>query len=120
MQQNRPKLTLKHDASDRRPASEAVEVLKHALRHHLCVRATYNRDIFILAPHILYERHGEPHLDAVAIERGGSKPQEAKLGTFKISGLRNVAMTSEPVAPFPDFDPADARYDEQVIASIGT
>lgn len=118
MKQNRPKLSLRHDATDALPGNDVLDVLKQAIAHQLCVRATYNRVAFILAPHILYARHGEPHLDAVAIERDGAKPQEMKLGMFKLSGLRGVAATSEPALPFPGFDPGDPRYSEHVIAAI--
>lgn len=120
MHQNRPKLSLRHDGADPSPTTDATEVLRHALAHHLCVRATYNKVGFILAPHILYERHGEAHLDAVAIERAGAKPQEVKLGTFKLSGLRDLAMTSEPVTMIKGFHASDPRYGEQVIARLAS
>jgi hypothetical protein len=118
MQQNRPKLSLRHASSAPIPTSDAIEVLKQAIAHHLCVRASNNRDAFILAPHILYERRGEHYLDAVTIERSGSRPSESKLDTFKLSGLRSVVMTSEPVTIFPSFDLRDERYREQMIAAI--
>ncbi len=55
-----------------------------------CVAATYNRTNFKLAPHILYTRHDELYVDAVAVEKEGEAPKEIKLGTFKLSGLKDV------------------------------
>lgn len=97
---------------------EAKTVVVHGIAHLLCVRATYNRGMVILAPQILYKRHDEPYLDAVMIERDGVKPVEVKLGTFKLSGLHGLAITSEPFAPFGAFDASDVRYAEGVIARV--
>jgi hypothetical protein len=120
MQRNCPKLSPRHTSSDPAATGGAIDVLKQAIAQHLCVRASYNRDAFILAPHILCGKHREPYLDAVAIEPGGSRPTESTLGTFKLSGLRNVMMTSEPVITLSGFDPGEERYREQMIAAIET
>jgi hypothetical protein len=61
-------------------------------------------------PHALFERHGAPHVDAVVHERDGVAPAEEKLGTFRLSGLRDVVLTSEPARVFAGFDPNDERY----------
>ena len=53
-----------------------------------CVAATYNKTQFRLAPHILYTRHDELYVDAVALEKDGAPPREVKLGTFKLSGKK--------------------------------
>lgn len=86
-----------------RPLFEAIATRK-------CVAATYNRTDFKLAPHILYTRHDEVYLDAVALERDGRPPRELKLGTFKVAGLSNVAVADVPFEPESLFDPADEKY----------
>lgn len=98
--------------------ANAETVVKHGMMHLLCVRGTYNRGEVILAPHILYARHGEPYLDAIVIERDGARPTEMKLASFKLAGLRGVVITSDPFGPLPAFDPSDARYAEEVVARI--
>ncbi len=97
---------------------DALGALMHAIEHQLCVRATYNRAQLILAPHILYERKGEPFVDGVVVERDGVRPNEAKLDTFKLGGLRHLAATSEPVQPMMAFSLEDPRYGEKILAAI--
>jgi hypothetical protein len=63
-----------------------------------CVTATYNGVVMKLAPHILYTRHEEMYLDAVALEKNGEPPREKKLGTFKIIGLKDMHLEDQ------DFD----------------
>ena len=75
-----------------------------------CIRATYNRMVVTLAPHILYTRHDELFIDAVTVERDGQPPREVKLGTFKLAGLKDVALLERPFDPEPLFDPTDPKY----------
>jgi hypothetical protein len=79
-----------------------------ALRKH--VEAIYNRVAVKLAPHILYTRHDELFVDAVTVERDGQPPRELKLGTFKLAGLRDLALGDGRFLPQPFFDAADPRY----------
>jgi hypothetical protein len=74
------------------------------------IRATYNRMVVTLAPHILYTRHDELFIDAVTIERDGQPPREVKLGTFKLAGLKDVALLDRSFVPDPLFDRTDAKY----------
>lgn len=88
------------------------------IQSRLCVRATYNRGLIMLAPHILYTRHEDRFVDGVVVERNGARPLETKLGTFKLAGLANAIVTAEPFVPFADFDGSDPRYAEAVIARL--
>ncbi|MDH7639215.1 hypothetical protein [Sphingomonas oryzagri] len=119
MTSNRKTLSLRLGGEDETPTLGQTEILAHAIEHELCVRALYNRGRIILAPHILYERHGEAHVDGVVLERDGAKPAEVKLGTLKIIGLRDVVMTMEPVRPMASFDAHDPKYAEKILAVIG-
>jgi hypothetical protein len=78
-------------------SSEAI--LLEAIRRKLCVAATYNRKSAVLAPHALFERHGDLFLRAVTVELDGAKPREAKLGTFKLAGLHDVTLTRKLFRP---------------------
>jgi hypothetical protein len=80
-----------------------------------CVSARYNKLAVILAPHILYTKHGELHIDAVTIEREGLPPREAKVGTFKLTGLSEVELTERAFAPDPVFEPAAERYENVAL-----
>lgn len=74
-------------------------LLLEAIRRKLCVAATYNRKAALLAPHAMFERHGDLFLRAVTVELERAKPREPKLGTFKLAGLHDVALTRKLFRP---------------------
>ena len=82
------------------------------------VAATYNRTEVTLAPHILYTRHGDLHVDAVTLERDGRPPKEIKLGTFKLSGLSGVRITPRRFAPSTLFDANAERYQGESLITV--
>ncbi|KQM85624.1 hypothetical protein ASE67_13355 [Sphingomonas sp. Leaf23] len=84
----------------------------------ICLSVRYNNMDMILAPHMLWTKHGDLHVDAVTVERAGSPPKIFKIGTFKLLGLGNVALTSRTFDPQPEFDPADSKYAEAPVASV--
>ena len=85
-------------------------ILLEAIVKRQAVAATYNRSELTLAPHILYTRHGELHVDATTVERDGKPPREEKLGTYKLAGLSGVRVTPRRFAVSVLLDPAAERY----------
>lgn len=85
--------------------------LLQAIATRVCVTATYNRDQIVMAPHILFTKHDEVHAAGVVLERNGKPPKEPKVGTFKLAGLHDVAVTDRQFVPDPLFDPNDPKYD---------
>lgn len=83
-----------------------------------CVIATYNRTSFKLAPHIVYTRHDEMYVDAVAIEQEGQPPRESKLGTFKLAGLKEVSVDDQSFELFDLFDPAAEKYQGTTLLAV--
>ncbi|GAB5481574.1 hypothetical protein [Sphingorhabdus sp. EL138] len=83
-----------------------------------CVTATYNKMQVTLAPHILYTRHDEMHVDAVTIEREGQPPRELKLGTFKLSGLKEVVVEDRQFEPSDLFDAAAEKYQGTTLLAV--
>ncbi len=118
MEQSRPKLSLRLPEQSSSQVSRTVEVVRRAIEQQLGLRAAYNRGSVILAPHILYERGGALFLDAVVLERDGARAGGEALATFKLSTLRDAVTIMEPIAIARTFDARDARYSEQVIASV--
>lgn len=94
---------------DATPTGPVPTILEGIVRR-LCLGASYNRGKVVLAPHILYTKHDELHLDAVAVERDGKPPREMKLGTYRLSGLGDLRLDDRPFVPVDLFDPNDARY----------
>lgn len=67
--------------------------LEQAMTKRVLVEADFNKGRSLLAPHSIFTRHDEFYLRAQTVERDGRKPSAPKLGTFKLSGLSNVALT---------------------------
>ncbi len=83
-----------------------------------CVTATYNKLQVTLAPHILYTRHDEMHVDAVTLEREGQPPRELKLGTFKLSGLKDVVVEERHFELSELFDPTAEKYQGTTLMMV--
>ena len=92
------------------PSPVAPAIILEAIVKQLVVSATYNLAEINLAPHILYTRHGDLHVDAITLERDGKPPKEVKVGTFKLSGLGALRVTPRSFAPSDLFDPRQERY----------
>lgn len=82
------------------------------------VIATYNNTSFKLAPHILYTRHDEMYVDAVPVEKEGQPPRETKLGTFKLSGLKNVEVAEERFELYDIFDATAEKYAGTTLLAV--
>lgn len=85
-----------------------------------CVTATYNKSQVTLAPHILYTRHDEMHVDAITVEREGQPPRELKLGTFKLSGLKDVVVEDRHFEFSELFDAAAEKYHGTTLLMVET
>lgn len=77
----------------------AEPILKHAIVRARCLHATYNSGQVILHPCLLYREHDALFLLAVTVLRDGKAPREAKLGTFRVSGLAELTSSPESFAP---------------------
>ena len=85
-------------------------VLFEAIALKKCLEATYNRAVVKLAPYILYRRGEQLFVDAVTVERDGRPPREPRLGTFQLTGLREIALADREFQPEPLFDRDAEKY----------
>ena len=99
------------------PAGPVATILAGIVERR-CVTATWNRDRVVLAPHILYMRHGEPFVDAVTIARNNMLPREAKLGTFKVAGLGELKLSARTFQPSSLFEPEAERYADAALMAV--
>lgn len=95
-----------------------VPTILEAIVRRLCIVVAYNRQRVVLAPHILYTRHGELHIDAVAVERDGKPPREAKIGTYRLTGLNDIEITDRAFFAIEGFDPAGAPYQGETLLAV--
>lgn len=93
-------------------------IILEAIARQRCISALYNRGEVILAPHILYTKHGELYVDATTITRDGTAPREEKLGAFKLDGLGALALVEEPFALSALFEPWAAKYREVTLLAV--
>lgn len=93
-------------------------VVFEAIVRRRALAATYNRAEVTLAPHILYTRHGELHVDAVTLDRDGKPPREVKIGTFKLAGLGALRLTPRGFDINPLFQQSDAKYAGETLMAV--
>ncbi len=99
------------------PDGPVPMILEAIVKRH-CITATYNRGVVTMAPHILYTRHDELHLDAVALDRDDKPPRELKIGTYRLSGLGAIARIDRPFYPVESFDPLAERYQGTTLLAV--
>jgi hypothetical protein len=100
-------------------AADQVDALVgNAIRRRRCLKAMYNKAEVILAPYLLFARHGDPHIAALTVLRDGKAPREGKVGVFKLSGLREIQATNRLFTPRKDL--LEAISEEHVIAKVGS
>jgi len=89
---------------------EPNQIVLEAIARQKCVTATYNRQNVKLAPHVLWTRHDDLFVDAVALERDGKPPREYKMGTYKLDGLKDLAGHDQSFLPATTYNPNDEKY----------
>jgi hypothetical protein len=92
--------------------------LLEAVARRRVVTALYNGVTMKLAPHLLFERHGDLFVSAWNMTKNWRPEDEPKLGHFKLDGLAEVAVTEEPFEPLPSFAPAAPRADDTLVLAI--
>ncbi len=106
------------ETADTATPSGAVPTILEAIVRRRCLNAVYNRGRVTLAPHILYTRHDELHIDAVAVERDGKPPRDVKIGTYRLSGLGALHITDRSFAPVESFDPLETKYQGVTLIEV--
>ena len=100
------------------PAPGAAPTILEAIVKRLAVAATYNRSEIVLAPHVLYTKHGELYVDGVVLERDGKPPKEAKVGAYKLAGLQPLRLTARRFTPNALFDAGAEKYAGQTLMAV--
>ena len=96
----------------------ATPVFLEAIVKQQAIAATYNRVEVTIAPHVLYTKHGDLHVDAVTLERDGKPPKEVKLGTFKLAGLSAERLTPRRFERSALFEAGAERYAGETVMVV--
>lgn len=82
------------------------------------VTGRYNGEIMHLAPHLIYERHGDLYVGALNLDKNWRSPEERKLGHFKLSGLDMVELSDDAFEPLTRDHLAPPREDDTLVMAI--
>lgn len=98
--------------------SETRLKLMEAIARKRFVEARYNGEVVKLAPHLLFERHGDLYACALNMSKAWRNDEERRLGQFKLEGLTDPKLLEEEFEPLPAYDAAAPRPDDIVILAI--
>jgi hypothetical protein len=97
-----------------------ADLVRDAIAKRVRIAADYNRGAVVVQPVLLFREHDALFLIAGTVSRDGKAPREAKLGTFRLSGLLNARRLRVPIDP--DLAaPADwqaGRATRELVASL--
>ncbi|WP_404482180.1 hypothetical protein [Novosphingobium sp. BL-52-GroH] len=92
--------------------------LMRAIAHKKLVAARYNGAVIRLAPHLLFERHGDLFLSALNMSKNWRSDDERQLGQFKLAGLAAIEVIDEGFDPLPSFQPVPPRSDDLLVLTV--
>ena len=92
--------------------------IMEAIARKKAVSARYNGGEMILAPHLLFERHGDLFVSALNLSKVRRADDECQLGQFKLEGLAMMALTDVTFEPLATFQQAAPRSDDTMIFAI--
>jgi hypothetical protein len=80
-------------------AQPPERLLIEAIATRRLIAADYNSTRIQLAPHLLFERHGDLFIGAYNPAKSIRSDEAPRLGYFKLKGLSNLALSEEPFKP---------------------
>lgn len=98
--------------------SEARLKLMEAIARKRTVQARYNGDVIKLAPHLVFERHGDLYVRALNLSKNWRSEEDRALGQFKLAGLGATELLDEEFDPLPSYTPAPPRPDDTLIMAL--
>lgn len=92
--------------------------LLEAISRRMLAEAQYNGTVIRLAPHLLFERHGDLFVAALNLGKSWRSDEEPRLGQFKLAGLSEARLLDETFEPLPNFEPNPPRPDDVLVLAI--
>lgn len=99
------------------PQPDARAIIE-AIATRRLIRASYNDAALVLAPHHLFERHGELFVGAFNPAKGRRSDEAPKLGYFMLKGLSAIGVTDEEFEPLEDLPAALPRETDTLVFAI--
>lgn len=92
--------------------------LMEAIARRRTVVASYNGARMTLAPHLMFERHGDLFVSALNMSKGWRSEEEMRLGQFKLDGLGAPELGEDDFTPLPSYTAELPRDDDVLILAI--
>lgn len=92
--------------------------LMEAISFRRTVHARYNGGIVKLAPHLMFERHGDLFVSALNLSKAWRSPEEQRLGQFKLAGLEVTELLDEVFEPLATYEAATPRSDDTLLLAV--
>ena len=94
-----------------------LKVIEAIARQQIVV-TRYNGKQLHLAPHLLFERHGDLFVSALNLSKSWRDEGERRLGQFKLAGLRTAKLLDERFDPLPSFQATAPRADDRLLMAV--
>lgn len=92
--------------------------IMEAIARKKAVSARYNGDVIKLAPHFLFERHGELFVGALNLSKAWRTEEERRLGQFKLAGLGESSLLDESFDTLPTYSPDVPRAGDTLVLAL--
>ena len=92
--------------------------MMEAIARRRTVTADYNGNRMTLAPHQLFERHGDLFVSALNLGKSWREDEEPRLGQFKLDGLGAAEVEEDGFDPLPTFEAAAPRDDDVLLMAV--
>ena len=93
-------------------------LLMEAIARKRTIAANYNGQRIVLAPHLLYERHGDQYVSALNHAKVWRSDEEPRLGQFKLAGLVSAELLDDSFEPLASFDGAVPREGDVAVLAV--
>lgn len=93
-------------------------IMMEAIARRRRVTARYNGAMLDLAPHLMFERHGDLFISALNINKKWRSDEEPRLGNFKLIGLDAAEVLDEEFEPIPSFTPTPPHDDAILVLAV--
>lgn len=92
--------------------------LMEAIARQRIVTTSYNGEQVKLAPHLLFERHGDLFVGALNLNKNRRPDDEMRLGQFKLAGLAAAELLDEQFLPDPSYQAVPPRAGDTVLLAV--
>lgn len=89
-----------------------------AIARRRTITALYNGAQLTLAPHLMFERHGDLFVGALNLGKNWRSDEEPRLGQFKLDGLGSAEVGEDSFEPLPSFEPAAPNAGDTLVLAI--